>query len=66
VLIYLYYSTKTIVVKSDMTLDRSNAATTATEAVQLALLLAREAPRAAQGKRSIEADLPVLEVSRLA
>jgi putative DNA methylase len=37
-----------------------------TEALQLALPLAREAPRATQGRRSIEADFPVLEVSRLA
>jgi adenine-specific DNA methylase len=38
----------------------------AAEPVQLALPLAREAPRAARGRRSIEADFPILEVSRLA
>jgi putative DNA methylase len=36
------------------------------EALQLAFPLAREAPRATQGRRSIEADFPNLEVSRLA
>lgn len=38
----------------------------AVEAVQLALPLDREAPRASQGRRSIEADFPILEVSQLA
>jgi hypothetical protein len=49
-----------------MTPDQCHAAATAPEAVQLALPLDREAPRASQGRRSIEADFPVLEVSRLA
>ncbi len=49
-----------------MMLDRSDTAATAAEPVQFALPLAREAPRAAQGKRAIETDLPVLEVNRLA
>jgi hypothetical protein len=40
--------------------------TMAIEAVQLALPLKRKAPRASQGRRSIEADFPILEVSRLA
>ena len=37
-----------------------------TETIQLALPLDREAPRASHGRRSIEADFPILEVSRLA
>ncbi len=49
-----------------MTLDQSNATTTTTESIQLALPLDREPPRASQGRRAIEADLPILEVSRLA
>jgi hypothetical protein len=49
-----------------MTSERSEAITIAPEAVQLALPLDREAPRTSQGRRSIEADFPVLEVSRLA
>jgi hypothetical protein len=36
------------------------------EAMQLALPLACEAPRASKGQRSIEADFPILEVRRLA
>jgi len=43
-----------------------DAAVTAAELIQLALPLDREAPRAAQGRRAIEADFPVLEISRLA
>ena len=49
-----------------MTTERPEAITMAPEAVQLALPLDREAPRASQGRRSIEADFPILEVSRLA
>ena len=55
-----------MIVKNDMTLNRSNLAMTATGGVQLALPLEREAPRAGEGRRAIEADFPVLEVSRLA
>jgi len=49
-----------------MTHEQSSAALPATEPIQLALPLAHEAPRAAQGRRAIEADFPVLEISRLA
>jgi hypothetical protein len=49
-----------------MTPTQPNAALPAAEPVQLALPLAPEAPRAARGRRSIEADFPILEVSRLA
>lgn len=38
----------------------------AAEPIQLPLPLAREAPGAPQGARAIEADFPILEVSRLA
>jgi putative DNA methylase len=38
----------------------------AAEPIQLALPLAREAPRTARGRRAIEADFPILEVSQLA
>jgi hypothetical protein len=43
-----------------------NPALPTAEPIQLPLPLAREAPRVAQGKRAIEADFPVLEISRLA
>jgi len=49
-----------------MTHERPEAMTTVAEAVQLVLPLDLEAPRASQGRRSIEADFPILEVSRLA
>jgi hypothetical protein len=48
-----------------MTTDEPNTPAIAAEPVQLTLPLAREAPRAARGRRSIEADFPILEVSRL-
>jgi putative DNA methylase len=38
----------------------------APEPIQLSLPLVREAPRAVQGTRAIEADFPILEISRLA
>lgn len=46
-----------------MTSERPEAITMVPEAVQLALPLDREASRASQGWRSIEADFPILEVS---
>lgn len=49
-----------------MTHEQFGAALPATEAIQLALPIARETPKAAQGRRAIEADFPVLEISRLA
>jgi putative DNA methylase len=49
-----------------MTSNQPNVGPTAAEAVQLALPLDREAPRASQGRRSIEIDFPILEVSQLA
>jgi len=49
-----------------MTHEQFGAALPATEAIQLALPIARETPKAVQGRRAIEADFPVLEISRLA
>jgi len=49
-----------------MILDLSSTTATAAESIQLFLPLTREAPRAAQGRRAIEADFPILEVSKLA
>lgn len=46
--------------------EPSEVITMASEAIQLAPPLAGEAPRAVQDRRTIEADLPILEVSRLA
>ena len=46
--------------------DRSTLPVEVAETVQLALPLDRKAPRAANGRRSIETDFPVLEVSQLA
>lgn len=48
-----------------MTLDQFDAAAAA-EPTQLTLPLERQAPRAAQGRRCMEADFPMLEISRLA